>query len=187
MDIKNMDDHSIVDGILNNDKQVIEDFFSKKCSGLFSYIFSNVFDGQIDKRALISELYLCLAENDWQKIRIFQFRSSLMTYVSVVAVRFFIAKRDQLIETPSTTTLYEREEQIHNAILSVEQRIDIRWALNKMPNERYRKVIEMLDLKGIKPELLAEEMNVTVANLYNIHHRAQAQLRLVMGRKEDYV
>lgn len=57
----------------------------------------------------------------------------------------------------------------------------------KMPNERYRKVIDILDLQDIRPEQLAEEMNVTVDNLYNIHRRALVQLRLVMGRKEDWV
>ena len=58
--------------------------------------------------------------------------------------------------------------------------------LIKMPNKRYRKVIEVLDLQDIRPEILAEEMGVTVDNLYNIHRRALIQLRLVMGRKEDY-
>lgn len=47
-------------------------------------------------------------------------------------------------------------------------------------------VIEYLDLKEVKPEQLAIQMEVTVDNLYNIHRRALVQLRLVMGRKEDY-
>jgi DNA-directed RNA polymerase specialized sigma24 family protein len=55
-----------------------------------------------------------------------------------------------------------------------------------MQNERYRYVIEMLDLKEMRPDLLAEQMNVTVDNLYNIHRRALLQLRMLMGRKEDY-
>lgn len=110
-----------------------------------------------------------------------------MTYISVISVRFFITKRIQLIDSPLSTSLIDKEELIHNTLFSLEQRIDIREALNKMPNERYRKVIEILDLQDIRPELLAEEMNVTVDNLYNIHRRALLQLRLVMGRKEDYV
>ena len=55
-----------------------------------------------------------------------------------------------------------------------------------MQNIRYRQVIEMLDLKEMRPDLLAEQMNVTVDNLYNIHRRALLQLRMLMGRKEDY-
>ena len=58
--------------------------------------------------------------------------------------------------------------------------------MSKMQNIRYRYVIEMLDLKEMRPDLLAEQMNVTVDNLYNIHRRALLQLRMLMGRKEDY-
>ncbi len=70
--------------------------------------------------------------------------------------------------------------------ISIERRVDLRNALAKMPNARYRKVIEVLDLQEVRPEILAEEMKVTVDNLYNIHRRALLPLRLVMGRKEDY-
>lgn len=187
MDYDLLDDHELVDGILNNNKPLIKYFFTKKCSGLLVYILMNVFDGNIDKRELVSELYLYMAQNDWQVFRKFRFRSTLMTYVSVVSVRFFIAKRTQLIDSPLSTSLNNQKGQIHSTALSLEQRIDIREALNRMPNERYRKVIEILDLQDVRPEQLAEEMNVTVDNLYNIHHRALVQLRLVMGRKEDWV
>jgi DNA-directed RNA polymerase specialized sigma24 family protein len=56
-----------------------------------------------------------------------------------------------------------------------------------MPNKRYSKVIVALDLQEMRPEQLAEEMDVTVDNLYNIHRRARLQLKLIMNRKEDYV
>ena len=187
MDYDLLDDHELVNGILNNDKTLIKYFFTRKCSGLLAYILMNVFDGNIDKRELVSELYLFMAQNDWQVFRQFQFRSTLMTYVSVISVRFFIKKRTQLIDSPSSYYLNNQEGLIHDKVLSLEQRIDIREALKKIPNERYRKVIEILDLQDVRPELLAEEMNVTVDNLYNIHRRALVQLRLVMGRKEDWV
>lgn len=187
MDYDLLDDHELVDGILNGNQPLIKYFFTKKCSGLLAYILMNIFDGNIDKRELVSELYLFMAHNDWQVFRKFQFRSTLMTYVSVVSVRFFIHKRDRLIDLSSLPSLKNQEMQTHSSALSIDQRIDIREALNKMPNQRYRKVIEVLDLQDVRPEQLAEEMNVTVENLYNIHRRALVQLRLIMGRKEDYV
>lgn len=187
MDYDLLDDHELIDGILNNNQPLIKYFFTKKCSGLLAYILMNVFDGNIDKRELVSELYLFMAHNEWQVFRKFQFRSTLMTYVNVVSVRFFIHKRNRLIDSPVLTTLNNQKGQIHSSFLSIDQRIDIREALKKMPNQRYRKVIEVLDLQDVRPEQLAEEMNVTVDNLYNIHRRALVQLRLVMGRKEEYI
>ena len=187
MDYDLLDDHELVDGILNNNKPLIKYFFTKKCSGLLAYILMNVFDGNIDKREIVSELYLFMAHNDWQVFRKFQFRSTLMTYVSVVSVRFFITKRAQLIDSTSSISQNNQKEQTHSTALSIEQRIDIHEVLKKMPNERYQKVIEKLDLQDVLPEKLAKEMNITVDNLYNIHRRALAQLRIVMGRKEDWV
>lgn len=188
MDYNLYDDEQLVNGILNNDRPLIEYFFQKKCSKLFSYILLNVFDGKIDKWELVSELYLFMACNNWQVFRNFQYRSSLMTYVTVVAVRFFQKKRIQLIDLPFSTELSEKTWKGQTAgNSSIDRRMDIQSALQEMPNARYRKVIEELDLHDIRPEELAREMNVTVDNLYNIHRRAHFQLRLVMGRKEEYV
>lgn len=188
MDYDLYNDRQIVDGILGNDKQLIGYFFNRKCSKLLSYIIFKVFDGHVDQRELVSELFLYLAKNDWYKLRQFDFRSQLMTWLSVVAIRFFQKKRDELIEKPGTDYLNRKQQSggyTHGA--SIDIRMDIRAALLKMPNERYRMVIEALDLHEIRPETLAKEMNITVDNLYNIHRRARVQLHLIMGRKEDYV
>ena len=188
MNYEHYDDRQIVDGILQHDKPLIEYFFKEKCSQLFSYIMLNIFDGNIDKWELVSELYLFMANNDWQVFRDFQHRSSLMTYVNVVAVRFFQKKRTRLIDSSSSDALNEKTWKGQTAgSASLDRRMDVQSALQKMPNARYRKVIEELDLRDVQPEELAEEMNVTVDNLYNIHRRALVQLRLVMGRKEEYV
>lgn len=180
-------DWQIVDGILNNDKMVIEYFFNKKCSKLFSYIIVNIFDGDIDRRELVSELFLYMAKNDWYKVRQFDFRSKLMTWVTVVAVRFFQKKREELIGKNIMTPLNDKMRQAPSKGTDLDLKMDIRAALQKMPNKRYRKVIEALDLHELSPETLAKEMNVTVDNLYNIHRHARVQLHLIMGRKEDYV
>lgn len=62
MDYELLDDHDLVNGILDNNQPLIKYFFTKKCSGLLAYILINVFDGSIDKRELVSELYLFLAQ-----------------------------------------------------------------------------------------------------------------------------
>lgn len=186
MDYSEYTDRQFVDGILNNDIKLIEYFFNRKCSGLFGYILINVFDGNVDKQDLSQELFWYLAKNNWHKVRQFDFRSKLMTWVAVVAVRFFQKKREELIEKSTPITLNDKIWQEQSCAISIDQRMDLHGALAKMPNARYRKVIEVLDLQEVRPEILAEEMNVTVDNLYNIHRRALMQLRLIMGRKEEY-
>lgn len=188
MDFDLLDDHELIDGILNNDSRTINYFFNKKCSKLFGYIIINVFDNNLEKKEeLANELFIYLAKDNWHKVRQFDFRSQLMTWISVVAVRFFQKKRKELLERTTTIALNDKMWQEQSSSISIEQRMDIHSALKKMPNARYRQVIEVLDLQDVQPEKLAKEMNITIDNLYNIHRRALVQLRLVMGRKEDWV
>ena len=178
-------DRQIVEGIVNNEKPIIEYFFLKKCPKLLIYIANSVFDDRVDYRELFGELYLYLAKDNWAVFRQFQYRSSLMTYMSVVAVRFFQKKRAELLDFGS----YEALREYMSAGLpahSVESKIDIRSALEIMPNKKYRQVLIDLDIKDKAPEDVAKEMNVSVANLYNIHRRAREQMQLILGRKEDY-
>lgn len=186
MDYKDYDDRQLIAAILNNDIGAIKYFFNEKCSGLFAYIIANIFDGNVDRRDLVQELFLYLAKDNWYKVHQFQFRSKLMTWITTVSVRYFQKKRELLIEKSSTMVLNDKMWQDQRASISTEQRMDLRSALQKVHNTRYRKVIEVFDLQDVRPEQLAEEMEVTVENLYNIHRRALVRLRLVMGRKEDY-
>lgn len=186
MNYDTYDDRQLVACIINNDSKVIEYFFKEKCLKIFSYVLLSIFDGRIDRRELVNELFLYLAHDDWRKIRSFDFRSRLTTWLSVVAVRYFRKKRACLIENDTSWVLNGKTYEIQSLNVSAERNMDIRSALYRMPNTRYRRVIEELDLKDVRPEQLAEEMNVTVDNLYNIHRRALIQLRCVMGRKEDY-
>lgn len=179
-------DKQLVEHILANDSAVIEYFFFKKCRPILIYIMCNVYNGHVNEHELINELFLYLADNDWYKVRLFDFRSKFTTWLQVVAARFFLKKRDQLIENDSDETLNNKRDRGFSTHKAIDRRIDMRKALENMPNSRYRRVIVALDLRDVSPEQLAEEMEITVDNLYNIHRRALAQLRQVMGRKEDY-
>ena len=61
-DLDLLDDHELVDGILRNDRRIIEYFFNRKCSKLFSYILLNIFDGNTDKWELPPQCLLLRVE-----------------------------------------------------------------------------------------------------------------------------
>lgn len=178
-ELSQLSDSEIVKGIVANNPQIIEYFFIKKCSNLFMYIVSSVFDGKVEREELINELFLYLAGDNWRKLREFNYKSTLITWVSVVATRFFLKKRDKLIEKDSSEALIiENENNNLNSIS--EDSINIRMAIEKMPNERYKRAIQLLDLQECSYENVATKLNVTVANLYNIHRRAIAQLSYIL-------
>lgn len=111
-----------------------------------------------------------------------------MTWTSVVAIRFFQKKRDVLIENDSDESLSFRMKEETTAQLEVlEKHIDLWAAIKLMNNERYKQVIYYLDLKDKEPELVARDMGITTANLYNIHHRALLQLKAILKKENRYV
>jgi hypothetical protein len=57
--------------------------------------------------------------------------------------------------------------------------MDVHYLLSQMPNRRYAYVIERLVLDECSPQRLAEELGVTVDNLYNIKKRAMANLTAI--------
>ena len=132
MDYDLYTDEQIVNGILAGDRPLTEYFFHRKCFKLLAYILYSVFDGQQDYRALESELFLHIAHNDWYKLRQFEYRSSLLAYISVIAVRFFQRKRLELIDSPLGDALLEKHHQTMNTSFSVERRIDIEKALERI-------------------------------------------------------
>jgi hypothetical protein len=187
MEYDSYTDKEIIDAIIKNNRAVIEYFFCKKCSKLLSYIAYAIFDSQVDCKELLSEFFLYIAQNDWYKLKQFDYRSSLHTWISVVASRFFQKKRDTLVEKGSSEALISQNKEICTPIYKLDYKMDLYRALDKMGNERYRKVIYALDLEDREPEDVATELNVSIDYLYNLHHRAILNLKSLMGRKEEYL
>lgn len=178
-------DKEIVEGILAGNNQITSHFFCHECKGLFYYIHSQISNYCYEPNEIANELFLYLSEKNWHKLRMFNFRSKLITWFTVVAVRFYRKKMAKVIDMPFVDTLNHQTR--HFEIPAEEEigpHLDIHNGLSRMPNLRYRMVIQKLDLLEIEPEKLAKEMKITTANLYNIHRRALQQLRIVMRGKE---
>lgn len=177
-------DKDLVDHLLRNDGAVVYYFFFDKCSSLIGYIIKDIFHGQIKKEELVNELYLYLSYNDWYKLKQFDYRSKITTWLGVVATRFFLKKKDYLIEKLSSET-QSRNDESFDPFSSSTKRSDLLIAINQMENERYKMIIMALDINDRHPAEVAEELGVSLANLYNLHSRARAQLKSHM-QKEDY-
>lgn len=95
-----------------------------------------------------------------------------------MATRFFLEKRDsgEVIEDTSSDTLYPLENSQADPVEVESIKKDVRKMLGLMRNSRYRLVIQRLFLDGYSYDELAEELNTSVANLYNIKKRAMSEL-----------
>ncbi|MBO4822873.1 MAG: sigma-70 family RNA polymerase sigma factor [Prevotella sp.] len=177
-----MTDQEIVQGLINRDNRITQDFFFVKCRPLIISIIKCVFSYPVDYDEFVNELYLFLVANDCRKLREFEFRSSLFYWIKVVAIRYFIRKRDHVIDINGGLPPYNettKDEGTSDLEAHTDARMDLERLFMSMKNERYVFVIRKLVLEDVPPESLAEEMGITVANLYNIKKRAISALSKV--------
>lgn len=174
-----MTDQEIIQGLIDRDNRVTEEFFFVKCRPLFLSIIQKVFGYEVEYDEFVNELYVYLMEDDAKRLRDFEYRSTVYQWLKVVAIRFFIKKRKKMIENNNGETLYGG-----TTIQPVDERdtsakSDLQRLFSLMTTKRYALVIQRLVIEDQEPEQLAKEMDITVENLYNIKRRAMAQLTQV--------
>ena len=174
-----MTDQEIIKGLIKRDNRVTTEFFFEKCRPLFCKIINLVFDYEVDYDEFVNELYVYLMEDDAQKLRSFEYRSSVYMWLKILAIRYFIKKRGRMIDVNPQNPPYDGPEQADEANSDGTAEGDIERLFSQMTTERYVYVIKKLMLEDWEPERLAKEMMITTANLYNIKRRAMAQLTRV--------
>lgn len=173
-----MTDHEIIDGLINRDNRITRQLFFVTARPLLIAIMRRIFDAAPDYDEIVNELYAYLIGNDCAKLRMFSFECSFMTWLKVVATRYFLRYRKNIVEDisaepdipPPADTSSETPADADDA------RMDIATLLDAINNPRYRMVIRRLILDETPPAALAIEMGVTIDNLYNIKRRAMACL-----------
>ena len=182
-----MTDRDIIQGLIARDNRVTEEFFFVRCRPLFCSIMKMVFSYEVDYDEMVNELYLYLMEEDAAKLRQFEYRCTVYQWLKVLAIRFFVKKRNRMIDDASHETPYDRQEMEKPGTDAPLAENDLERLFDAMPTKRYVHVLRRLILEDQEPEQLAQEMNITTANLYNIKRRAMAQLtRVALSDIKEY-
>ena len=187
-----MTEDQIIEGLLARDNKVTYDFFytykEKSCRALLTSIINYVFSYPVEYEEAVSEFYAYLMENDGFRLRQIEKRNTLFGWLKVSATRFFIKKRDNLIENRSQEALLERtaKETYTDDYARDNARKDMMRILFRMKNKRYAYVLQQLIMNDVEPEDLASAMNITTANLYNIKRRAMVEFTEVARKDVMY-
>ena len=184
-----MTDEEIVEKLIARDSAVTDEFFFTRCRPLFNSIIRLVFSYPVDFDEFVNEFYLYLMENDSYRLRQFQGRSSIYQWMKVVAIRYFIARRDRMIEDTSKEALLDCAARTET--IDTEKRtaavMDIRRLLDRLANRRYAYVIKRMILDDADPKTVAGELRVNIDNLYNIKKRAITALTgIALNEMEKY-
>jgi hypothetical protein len=184
-----MTDQQIIQALIARDERVTQQFFFKSCRPLFKSIICYVFSYEVDYDEFVNEFYLYLMENDAYRLRQFQGRCSIYQWLKVIAIRYFIAKRENMIDMSPKEALIENLER-GDAFEDMRQttaRMDVEHLFSVMPNKRYVYVIRRLILEEADPRIVAEELQTNVDNLYNIKKRAISALtEIALKEVEKY-
>jgi len=173
-----MNDQQIIQALIARDARVTQQFFFKDCRPLFMSIMRHVFSYEVDYDEFVNEFYLYLMEDEAYRLRQFQGRSTIYQWMKVVAIRYFMAKRDEMIDMQPKDTLSDsvmQDEAIEEES-AMTVRMDVERLFALMPNKRYVYVIRRLVLQEAEPKVVAQELDTNVDNLYNIKRRAMAAL-----------
>ena len=133
-----MTDQQIIEALIARDERVTQQFFFGNCRPLFLSIIRNVFSYEVDYDEFVNEFYLHLMENDAYRLRQFQGRSTIYQWMKVIAIRYFIAKRDSMIDNESKDALLD--SVVQNETVDGEKKMtakmDIEHLFSLMPNRR---------------------------------------------------
>lgn len=184
-----MTDKQIIEALIARDEQVTQQFFFERCRPLFMSIMRHVFSYEVDYDEFVNEFYIHLMENGAHRLKQFQGRSTIYQWIKTTAIRYFIAKRDNLIDMEPKDSLSEskiKDETINEENTTI-AKMDIEHLFTLMPNKRYAYVIKRLILHEAMPKDVAREIRTNVNNLYNIKKRAIAELtKIVLKESEKY-
>jgi RNA polymerase sigma factor (sigma-70 family) len=171
-----MDDKQIIEALIARDEQVTRQFFFGSCRPLFVSIINKVFSYKVDYDEFVNEFYLHLMENDASRLRQFEGRSTIYQWIKIVAIRYFISKRKRLIDMEGGSPLFKERGDCYDAENITSAKMDVESLLAQMTNLRYAYVIRRLILQDKEPAEVADELGITVDNLYNIKKRALSAL-----------
>lgn len=184
-----MTDQQIIEALIARDERVTRQFFFKSCRPLFLSIIRYVFSYEVDYDEFVNEFYLYLMEGDAFRLKQFQGRSTIYQWLKIIAIRYFVAKRDSLIEMESKDSLLDSVVQTETVDTekSMTAKMDVERLFSLMPNSRYVYVIRRLILQEAEPKVVAQELGTNVDNLYNIKKRAIAALtEIALKEAEKY-
>lgn len=183
-----LSDRQLVDLLLANDEDAVEYVFFHRCDGMFEHIVNSVYQSQGGKEELINEFYLHLREDDWKRLRQFEFRSGLNTWLAIVAIRFFKEKKSTMqtktvVLDPLLINKAENEADDYD-IFHEMSRVELYEAIDRLAKPRERLAL-LGELTGQSAEAIAKELGCTVTAVYNLTKKARKAVKKMMKGKDQ--
>lgn len=170
-----MTDQEIIQGLIDRNERITQDFFFRRCQPLIFALIGKFYPQGADYDELVNELYLHLMENEARRLRQWEGRSSIYQWLKMVARNFFLDKinRERVIETETDKRLLNKANDYATADNSANEAVmDVATILDLIENDNYRLVLQKHVIEGMSFDDLEKVTGIKKANLYNIKKRA---------------
>lgn len=169
-------DADYIAGLKSGDEKITKAFFYKLCAYTLNDIRSSLMKNAVDYDELANELYLYLSENNWHKLDTFAGLNhcTLRSWMVRLAWRFFMNRRERRPPVVDAD-IYDVPLAAPADGIDVAIRMDVEATFERMPNKKYVRVLVWMLVEGLSAEETAERLGTSVANVYNIKHRAIVQ------------
>lgn len=188
--LRELTDKEIVAKLIERDSIVTYWFLYVKCRPLFLKLIKTLFNHPIEYHEFADEVTVFLLENNERRLRQFDYKSTLCHWLKICLVRYFLRNDDVMIEDATKESPYVlesenlRQDEVVDHIGALNAKLDMEMLLEELAasNRRYAYVIKRILLDDAEYETVAGELNVQVANLYNIKRRAMEELtKIALG------
>lgn len=188
--LRELTDREIVAKLIERDPVVTYWFLYVKCRPLFLKLIKSLFKHPIEYHEFADEVTVFLLENNERRLRQFDYKSTLCHWLKICLIRYFVRNDDVMIEDVTKESPYVlesenlRQDEAVDHIGVLNAKLDMRILLDELAasNSRYAYVIQRILLDDAEYETVAGELNVQVANLYNIKSRAMEELtKIALG------
>ena len=179
--------------IIDGSADAVAQFFSSEpIMKLCRYWNGYIFNGRAEVDEIRNAIFIHLMEDDCRRFKLVNVTAALLGWINRTAVRYLIRHKGDFVadwkvhtsgdDEPDDDEMTEKQIQRKTPDVSEatsEAHYDTERLLEAMNNARYVMVIRELCLSEREPAEVADEMGITVANLYNIKKRALAALTMV--------
>ena len=189
--IESLTDCEIVKAILRRDANITRLYFYEKCYPLFKACYDKYYTDCETCVEFINQIYLLVMtprkSTGVSPLQTFGFRCTLTMWLKIISENYCkqlfklkIEISDSLKSSSDRLIMVDHSIEIDfNSIYSD----DVKKILEMMPNERYRRLIELRYVKEKTNEETAMALEMTMDNYYNKHKLAKAQFCNIL-RKE---
>ncbi len=170
-------DKEYIEGLKSGNGIITHNFFYVLCNYTLNDIRMSLMNSQLEYDDLVNELYIYLSEKCWHSLDTFAGLNgcSLKSWMNRVAWRYFLHRRKRLMgfSTENIDEVAINETTDDNLIAEIA--MDVESTFARMRNKRYVEVLRWMLVDGLEAEEVAKRLDTSVANVYNIKHRAIVQ------------